>query len=176
MADQNDPKLLQQALREFHAFVASFDSVMLATVNAEEGNTQSDAAIPEASYAPVLVHEGRYYIFVSELALHTRNLLHNPTAALLFIEDETRSSNVFARQRASVRVQAEEVAREAEHWHRVINLMEEKFPKMMPLLRTLIDFHLLQLTPQSGSYTAGFGKAYELSGDGLQEIRHISRR
>ena len=90
MADQNDPKLLKQALREFHAFVASFDSVMLATIN-DEGDTP----VPEASYAPVLVRDGKYYIFVSELALHTRNLLRNKSASLLFIEDESNSNNIF---------------------------------------------------------------------------------
>lgn len=171
MADQNDPKLLKQALREFHAFVASFDSVMLATIN-DEG----DIPVPEASYAPVLVRDGKYYIFVSELALHTRNLLRNKSASLLFIEDESNSRNIFARQRASVQITAAEVARETAEWTETLNQMEIKFPKMMPLLRTLNDFHLMELTAHSGSYTAGFGKAYELSGDGLQDIRHISRR
>jgi putative heme iron utilization protein len=44
----------------------------------------------------------------------------------------------------------------------------------MDVLRGLKDFHLFRLALQSGNYVAGFGKAYELCGDGLDELRHIS--
>jgi len=168
MADQNDPKLLEQALRDFRAFISSFDSVVMATTNEQHE--------PEASYAPVLELDGKFYIYVSELAVHTRNLLANKTASLLFIEDESHSNNVFARQRATIQIHAEEIERESQHGLSMLDKLERKFPKMMPLLRSLNDFHLLLLTPQTGSYTAGFGRAYQLSGEGLGEIRHISRR
>lgn len=154
---------------EWDAFVGGFASVMLATADAG-GNC-------EASYAPVLRHDGCLYIYVSELAVHTRNLLTGTgSASLLFIEDEASCRNIFARRRSSIQVTATEVARDAEHWLAIMEQMEQRFGNMMQLLRTLSDFHLLQLTPAEGSYTAGFGKAYRLSGEGLSHIEHLQRR
>jgi hypothetical protein len=50
--------------------------------------------------------------------------------------------------------------------------MAARFGPLIQQLRSLADFHLLALAPQSGTYIVGFGRAYELdtvSG----ELRHI---
>lgn len=54
----------EAALAEFHAFNQQFNSVMLATVNAE--------GFADASYAPTLQLNGRFYIYISALAAHTK--------------------------------------------------------------------------------------------------------
>jgi len=160
---------LAQIHAEWDAFVSGFASVMLATADAG-GNC-------EASYAPVLRHDGRFYMYVSELAVHTRNLLAGTgSPSLLFIEDEAGCRNIFARRRSSIQVTATEVARDSDGWLAIMEALEQRFGNMMQLLRTLSDFHLIELTPSEGSYTAGFGKAYRLSGDGLSHIEHLQRR
>lgn len=153
--------------QEFREFIAAFASAQLATVNAERW--------PEASYAPLLQHEQKFYIYVSELAAHTQNLLARPQASLLFIEDERQARNVFARQRAVLQVSATEISRDSGHWQQILQRMEDRFGSTMELLRSLPDFHLFALTPQSGSYVKGFGKAYRLQGEDLAQITHQQR-
>ena len=68
------------------------------------------------------------------------------------------------------------MARDSESCDRVLDDFEQQFGSIIDVLRGLKDFHLFKLVLESGSYVAGFGKAYELSGDGLDELRHISTR
>lgn len=157
---------------EYQQFIAGFNSVILATASINEDG----AAEPEASYAPVLQQGDYFYIYVSALAVHTRNLLQHKTASLLFIEDEAQAQNLFARRRASLQVTADEIARDTDEWQQLLQAMEDKHGKMVSLLRTLTDFHLLRLTPLSGGYTAGFGKAYRLTGEGLRQLEQVTRR
>ena len=57
---------------------------------------------PNGSYAPYIVDEkGYFYIFVSRLASHTRDLLENPELSILLAEDEGDARQLFARKRAS---------------------------------------------------------------------------
>ncbi len=159
---------LENTADEFHQFIAHFKSVMLATTDAE-GN-------PECSYAPFIRYENNFYIFVSELAIHTRNLLLNKKACLLFIEDEDKTKNVFARRRATIGVSATESDPASSAARSILDQMEKELGNTMQLLRGLSDFHLLALKPLEASYTAGFGKAYRLTGNGLSQIEHLSRR
>ncbi|WP_430460640.1 HugZ family protein [Thalassolituus sp. LLYu03] len=165
-------ELQAELFAEYQQFIAGFNSVILATASVN----QDGYAEPESSYAPVLQHDDCFYIYVSALALHTRNLLQYKTASLLFIEDEAQAQNLFARRRVTLQVSAQEVARDSEQWQILLQAMQDKHGKMVGLLRTLNDFHLLKLTPVSGGYTAGFGKAYRLVGEGLNQLEPVSRR
>ena len=49
--------------------------------------------------------------------------------------------------------------------------METQFGNFMRMMRTLTDFHLFRLKPESASYVSGFAQAYSLTGEGLQTIR-----
>ncbi|KAF3982351.1 MAG: hypothetical protein HFP81_00590 [Methylococcales symbiont of Hymedesmia sp. n. MRB-2018] len=40
--------------------------------------------------------QGVFYIFVSELASHTQNILQTSVASLLFIQSEQQAQNIFA--------------------------------------------------------------------------------
>ena len=80
---------LSSEIREFRL---KFRSVLMATAN-EDG-------VPEASYAPYVIDDaGHYYIYVSELSRHTRNLTQTGRVSLLFIEDEQSAANIFAQTR-----------------------------------------------------------------------------
>ena len=66
------------------------------------------------------------------------------------------------------------MARDSEPFDLVLDDFRQEFGSIMDVLRGLKDFHLFRLVLQSGNYVAGFGKAYELYGDDLDELRHIS--
>lgn len=161
MQTNKDLGELAQAYREF---IAGFKTVLMATTN-----TMNQ---PEASYAPYLELDGNYFIFISELALHTKNLLQTKQCSLLFIEDEDKTQNLFARQRVSLQCHAEIIQKGSAHYQATLALFQERFGKFIQLLQTLPDFHLFCLKPQSGNYIAGFGQAYTLSGNDLSQLQH----
>jgi len=132
--------------------------------------TLSPTGEADISYAPYLRHDGVFYIFISQLARHTQNLLAHPQASLLFIEPEACAQNPFARQRLTLRCSAQVIAKsQADYDHRLAE-MTEKFGPTVELLRGLPDFHLLALTPQDGLFVAGFGKAIAVDHYGHLQI------
>jgi putative heme iron utilization protein len=52
----------------------------------------------------------------------------------------------------------------------ILDGMAERHGKIVATLRTLADFRLLVLTPESGSYIRGFGQAYRLHGPRLEQM------
>lgn len=161
MQANKDLGQLAQAYREF---IASFKTVLMAT--------SSTMNQPEASYAPYLELDGHYFIFISELALHTKNLAQTKQCSLLFIEDEDKTKNLFARKRVSLQCHAELIPKDSANYHATLVLFQARFGKFMQLLQTLPDFHLFCLKPQSGNYIAGFGQAYTLSSSDLSQLQH----
>ena len=146
----------------FASLLLSCNTLQLATLSA--------ANEPEASYAPYLYEDGSYYIFVSELASHTQNLLHNPQTSIMLIESEADARNPFARKRFSAQCLAVETNREAENYVPTLDQLELRFGSTIGMLRTLPDFHLFELQPQQGRLVIGFGKAFELDVDQLGQL------
>lgn len=145
-------------------FRAGFRTAVLATVGAD--------GEPEASYAPYIADaDGRFFICVSGLARHTRNLAQTARADLLFIQDEAAAANPFARVRLSYACRAEPVARESAEWSGVMDRFEREFGNIVAVLRALPDFRVFRLAPQTGRYVRGFGQAYRLEGAALSEAR-----
>ena len=63
----NPPTDLTAVREACRAFPARFQTLQLATVSAD--------GLPEASYAPFVADQGRYWVYLSDLARHTANLL-----------------------------------------------------------------------------------------------------
>lgn len=165
MAKDLTPEELQQ---EAASFRDGFLTVLLATV--------SPQGQPDASYAPCVVDDTQaVYVFISELAQHTKNLLAVPQASLLFIADETGSKNIFARRRLSLNCTAEVLPRDHSQWNHLLAQFEDKFGNTINLLKTLPDFHLIRFSAGQGNYVRGFAQAYTLSGNQL-EIHSLRTR
>lgn len=142
--------------KNYQELIQSQQSLLLATVTAQ--------GKPESSYAPYVRDEkGAFYIFVSELATHTKNMLQSGCASILFIQPEEQTNNFFARKRVVFDCSISEVQQQDELYHQQLATMQKKFGETIELLRSLPDFHLLALTPVNGKYVAGFGKAYSIN-------------
>lgn len=149
---------------ETDALVNSQRSLHLATLSPD--------GEPEASYAPFVCDEaGNFYIFVSQLSRHTRNLLAHTRLSILLIEPEADAQQVFARKRLSYHCFAEVVPRESVEWEAYLEAFELRFGAVMNMLRSLDDFILFRLIPQEGSFVKGFGQAYSLD---ATKIEHVS--
>ena len=162
MEQENNDKTL---LAEFSEFVDSFKSTQLATVD-ENG-------IPHASYAPVLRKEHCFYIYVSSLARHTKNLKSASQTALLFVEDESSTSEIFARRSATFDCRVLAIPRDTPVGKSLVVDFYSRFGKIMNLLRDLPDFQFFKLKPTSAVYVKGFGKAFTIEGDNLNLMVQI---
>ena len=150
----------------FFQFKTSVKTVSLSTLNKAER--------PNISYAPFIEDEnGFFYVFLSQLASHTQDLLTHPFASILLMEDEQDSRQLFARQRITYQCEISIVSSEDSSFGIILDNFEDSFGSIIPLLRNLPDFILFKLSPTEGRYVQGFGKAYELVGENLSELKHI---
>ncbi len=153
MNDINDLNKRAQALQEL---LASHQTLLLSSA--------SITGIPDISYAPFVRDEaGCFYIFISELAAHTDNLLTNPQVSVMFVRPESESNNLFARERAIFDCSVKEIERNDDCYSTQLNALQTKFGEIVGVLRSLSDFHLFALTPISGRTVAGFGQAYTIN-------------
>lgn len=161
----NSPAIdLQDAQEEYRRFPDAFSTLLLATSDKN--------AVPEASYAPYIKEPEGFYVYLSELAKHTGNLLENNQCSIFFVQNEKDAASLFARKRLTYACDVIEVSKDESRYEPLLDKFENKFGSIMPVLRGMGDFHLFCLRPRSGSYVAGFAKAYAISGEELDEIRH----
>lgn len=137
--------------------------------------TSSEEGVPHCGYAP-FIHEAdnSFYIFVSQLAAHTRHLLKRPVASIMIVADEQDSKQVFARTRVYFQCDAAVVNPEEQvgEYDRLLDAYQSRHGKMVGLLRQLPDFKLFCLTPTRGQFVMGFGQAFELTGPKLSVFNH----
>ncbi|MEA5504314.1 pyridoxamine 5'-phosphate oxidase family protein [Halotia wernerae UHCC 0503] len=158
---------LEKAQAEYETFPQELGSVIISTINPQ--------GIPNASYAPFVIDDAKnIYIYVSGLAIHTQNLHTNPQVSVLFIDDEAKSEQIFARRRLNFDCTATLIERETEAWNSIVEKFHQRFGEIIELLRGLNDFRIFQLTPSSGRFVIGFATIYQISGDRLNQLVHIT--
>ena len=85
---ESTPQIRQQ----IYQFIDKYQTLELATV-AEDG-------IPSASYAPFVRGDSlEFFVLLSDLATHTRNINFNNETSAMIIESELDADNIFARER-----------------------------------------------------------------------------
>ncbi|GAB7224785.1 heme utilization protein HutZ [Vibrio owensii] len=140
-------------------------TIQLATVDAE--------GRPNVSYAPYVQNQEGYFVLISQIARHARNLLENPNVSLMMIEDEDSSKQLFARKRLTFDAVATVVERDTEMWQQVVGQMKDRFGEIVDGLSQLEDFVLFNLKAEQGLFVKGFGQAYQVSGDDLVDFVHL---
>ncbi|MGZ6520151.1 MAG: HugZ family pyridoxamine 5'-phosphate oxidase [Bacteroidia bacterium] len=152
----NDTDNLSDETTSLQELLASQQTILLSTAS---GNS-----VPDLSVAPFVRDQaGCFYIFISELATHTANLLNNPQASVMFIRPESVSNNLFARERAVFNCKARKIERSEPLYTIQLKAFQDKFGEVVSLLQALTDFHLFALCPESGRYIMGFGQAYMIN-------------
>lgn len=126
---------------------------------------------PFSSYAPYVYDTNRFYVYISDIATHAKNIQKNPKASLFFVEDESKTENLFARKRISLQCDSLKIARGSERFEAVLDLFAQKFDaKMVATLKKMTDFNLYELKVNYGEATFGFGKAYFIGGENMDEL------
>lgn len=150
---------------EIKEFRQERQTLQLATVDAD--------GRPNVSYAPFVQNQEGYFVLISKIARHARNLLENPQVSLMMIEDEEGVKQLFARKRLTFDAVASVIERDTQLWHQVITQMEERFGEIVSGLSQLEDFVLFNLKAERGMFVKGFGQAYQVSGDDLVDFVHL---
>lgn len=132
--------------------------------------TQTEASAPHISYSPYALIDGKYYVFLSELAEHTRHLTERPQASIMLIEDEQDTRNLYARARLSWVAQASMIKRQTALFDAAMSQLKKRTGQTIGLLLSLNDFNLFELAPQHGRLILGFGQAYQIKPEDLLAV------
>ena len=144
-------------------FIKDFQSLSLGTLDEKD--------LPFSSYAPYVHVNHKFYIFISDVAKHAQNLQRTPKASLLFIEDESKTEQIFARKRISLQCSSIMISKEDESFNEAMNVFKEKFSEdMVSMLMGMQDFNLYELSTDYGEATFGFGEAYNIGGEYMEEF------
>lgn len=158
--DQKKAKPIAPKVKEL---IANTKSIILATVDAE--------GTPNSSYAPFVQVDNTFYILVSFMAKHTKNLASDRKTSIMFIEDESATKQIYARERLTFETTTSSIERDTDVWNTVVTNLKETHGKVVDVISEMKDFILIALHPIKGSYVNGFGSAYFVD-ENLEIIEH----
>ena len=143
--------------------LSKYQSVILGTLG--------DNGYPFSSYAPFYYDGEVVYIFISDIATHAKNIQSTPKASVFFIDDESKSTNIFARKRITLQCDVISIGRDEEKFKKVMGHFQKKFDaSMVAMIMGMKDFNLYALTPVYGEATFGFGEAYNIGGEKMNML------
>ena len=126
---------------------------------------------PFSSYAPCYYDGEKIYIFISNIATHSKNIQSTNKASALFIEDEKQSENIFARKRISLQCDVKIIPRDDSSFTSIMDAFKSKHEcGTLSMLMGMSDFNLYTLTPIYGEATFGFGEAYNIGGEKMNQL------
>ena len=108
-----------------------------------------------------------FYIHVSKLGKHTRDMESDPRVSLLIAETDDRRADPQTLARVSLQGTAEVLPRDAADYALIKHLYLNRFPEAEPIF-SLGDFNLWKITPKSGRFVAGFARAFNLVPEALK--------
>ncbi|MGD1901372.1 MAG: HugZ family protein [Geitlerinemataceae cyanobacterium] len=167
MTESKTDSKFEKAQSTYATFLDGISSLMLATCDA--------SGQPNASYAPFVADDERnFYVYISGLSTHTKNIAETGKVSVMAIEDEATTQQIFARGRLSFECSAAELERETEEWEAIADRFHKRFGKIIDVFRPLPDFRIIKLEPSAGRFVIGFGAAYDVSGDDLNTLVQVT--
>ncbi|WP_114819135.1 pyridoxamine 5'-phosphate oxidase family protein [Chryseobacterium sp. KLBC 52] len=163
MNQTHTEKKIKPVAPKVQELINASKSIILATVDAE-GN-------PNSSYAPFVQVDQTFYILVSFMAKHTKNLADGRKTSIMFIEDESATKQIYARERLTLEATTSQIERDSEVWNTVVVKLKENHGKVVDVISEMGDFILIALQPVKGSYVNGFGSAYFVDAN-LEIVEH----
>ena len=132
--------------------------------------TQGANGYPFSSYAPFYYDGKVVYIFISNIATHAKNIQTIPKVSAFFIEDESITENMFKRKRISLQCDVKSISRDDDTFTSIMNIFISKQGSTLQMLMGMGDFNLYALTPIYGEATFGFGEAYNIGGEKMNQL------
>jgi putative heme iron utilization protein len=149
---------IQEATKELETFTKDIESVNLATVSSQ--------GEPFASYSPFVEDkDGNYYVFISTAVMHSHNMSATKKAHIMFLQDESKASHIYARQRLYFKATVDRFEENDPRAKDIFKLFDEKFQERVSFFQHQKDSRIYKLIPSDGNLVLGFGAAYKVSSD-----------
>lgn len=132
-------------------------TLILATINKD--------GTPLSSTVPYARVENEFFVYVSYMAMHTKNLIDRKVVSVMLTEDEASSKQLFARHRLTLQSESCLVEKDTELYKLAMADLEQRHGKIVQVLQSMDDFVLISLKPIKGTYVNGFGSAYFVNAD-----------
>jgi heme iron utilization protein len=113
-----------------------------------------------------------FYIYVSKLGKHTKDMENDPRISLLITETDDGRADPQTLARVSIRGIAEILPRTDPVYTQVKKIYLERFPEAEQLF-SLGDFNIWKITPKGGRFVSGFGRAFNLVPEALQNVSSL---
>ncbi|PXW16594.1 hypothetical protein C8D70_10391 [Chryseobacterium sp. CBTAP 102] len=163
MNQTHTEKKIKPVAPKVQELINASKSVILATVDAG-GN-------PNSSYAPFVQLDHTFYILVSFMAKHTKNLADGRKTSIMFIKDESATKQIYARERLTIEAATSQIEKDSEIGNIVVAKLRKTHGKVVEVISEMGDFILIALQPVKGSYVNGFGSAYFVDAN-LEIVEH----
>ena len=165
---------VQKAEADKTKLLASAKSLFVTIPEGSDADISAgNPSLADIGVSPFIIKEGRFYIYASVLSAHVRLLRKQDTARFMVIADESQSQNIWARHRVKFIASVAEIDRKDPEFSDICDAIGAAHGPVMELIRQFSDFHLFQITPQSGILVTGFGAAFSLEGEGLVVIEKL---
>jgi putative heme iron utilization protein len=113
-----------------------------------------------------------FYIHVSRLGKHTRDMEGDPHVSLLLAEADDGRADPQTLARVSIQGTAEILPRNLPDYSRIKSLYLRRFPEAEDLF-SLGDFNLWRIRPKGGRFVAGFARAFNIAPEGLKKASNL---
>lgn len=110
-----------------------------------------------------------FYIHVSTLGRHTRDMQTDPRVSLLLTETDDNRPDPQTLARLSLNGTAEMLPRNNPHYPQVKHAYLTRFPEAEQLF-SLGDFNLWRISPKGGRFVAGFAQAFNVVPEVLVKV------
>lgn len=152
---------MKQSIQEqLNMFTNDYQSVVIATLTEKQK--------PYTSYAPYVYVGRHYYFLISKIAKHYSNLVGNPNASIMFIEDESKTPNIFFRKRLSYAISTNLDIKDKAIQEAFVN----RFGDMANMLFKM-DFVIVKCFIENGRLVVGPGQAYDIDSN-MNVIEHLT--
>jgi len=149
-------------MKYLNEILAPFKTVTLGTLGSN--------GYPFNSYAPFYYDDEKVYVFISNIATHAQNVQKIPRASAFFIEDESITENMFKRKRISLQCDVIHIERDTTQFEAIMPQFIDKQGSTLQMLIGMADFNLYALKPIYGEATFGFGEAYNIGGEKMNQL------
>jgi len=156
---------LQEAIIAKNNLIKNCNIIFISTVN-KQGE-------PNVSYAPTYIdNKCNFYIYISKLAKHTQNIIDTNKISFMILEQKNK--NIFAKKRITLNGNIKIINRKTDIFNELMKKMQTKLGDTIEITKNMKDFHLFKITPNSGLLVHGFAKAFIMSGEGLNKVKHLN--
>ncbi len=114
-----------------------------------------------------------FYLHLSRLSVHTRDIVADPRVSLLIHESDRGESDPQALARVTIQGDAATVSKTDTHYEAIKSLYLKKFPDA-EMRFSLGDFDIYTIEPKSARYIGGFAQAFNLTIENFREAAKFS--